>query len=861
MNRFRETSIPGAFCRIGSRKSSILILLLWLGSLVRAAPQNSGYVREEHNTRVIVFVHGIFGTAESTWTCPTGQSWPRLLLRDDVFKAADIYIASYPTPYVGNRMTIDEIVASLKNRLDGDGVLSRHKQVIFVAHSMGGLIVQRFLLTYRDTSKQVPFIYFFSTPHTGTNIASLGHAFSADPLLRELLPGDQNDYLLNLETEWRAAAFQNIRRYCAYETQPYKGVLVVDRLSSTRNCDSAVPINANHVSIVKPCTSADDSYIALLNAWKASPATPDVGKSLSRVTASNAKGTSPHSRSATTTPQSEGLATLQPVFYDINDLSFSLVNRSDVTAQQPKYTIGIADLSKPYYARGQPPRPKPLPIPTRKVHDDVRPHQRLDKFKLMNDDSWSHVKNGDELFGRVILSCLNCDKQRYYWLYWKVGETGWYVEFPENVSKGIPFIQSPNMTSTEIHTGIEALVPHHGRIAFLATQDELNNPPKDATDMQPLGKLTELGWTVKPAPEYTVFEIIDKPLPPMEESVIYFRQLQRPFRLHLQLMKSIQGLNLLANVAGCKTIDINAGQFSDISELHGFRNLTSLLISQTPFSAVGGIVDISVVSSLSDLQELHLWGSRITDIEPLRKLAKIKTLSLKDTPVHDLSALSTLDGLESLDVTDAATSDLSPLSHLQRLTELRIDGRQLSSLATLSGIGHIERLAIAAHEDIALSHLSGLAHLEYLSVSIWGPSAPRLSTLNVAPLGGLTTLHELSLMSGFEDRLPYVTGAETFGELKELRKLALAGLQIADLGFLSSLHNLTELNITMMPVSSIAALRGLTSLRSVYLISTLVADISPLLELPALANLTVVRSPARSDILTELERRGVKIQR
>jgi hypothetical protein len=167
-------------------------------------------------------------------------------------------------------------------------------------------------------------------------------------------------------------------------------------------------------------------------------------------------------------------ATLAPVFYGIQDLAFSLLNLSDVPAHEPKYTIGLADLSNQYYAsyeRDQPPKPEPLPIPTRKVDDYIRPHERLDKFKVMNDNSWSSVKKGDVLFGQLILTCLNCDEQRYYWLYWKIGESGWYEEIPENASKVIPFIQSPNLTSAEIVTVIDALVPVAGRIAFLESQD------------------------------------------------------------------------------------------------------------------------------------------------------------------------------------------------------------------------------------------------------------------------------------------------------------------------------------------------------------------------------------------------------
>ena len=45
------------------------------------------------------------------------------------------------------------------------------------------------------------------------------------------------------------------------------------------------------------------------------------------------------------------------------------------------------------------------------------------------------------------------------------------------------------------------------------------------------------------------------------------------------------------------------------------------------------------------------------------------------------------------------------------------------------------------------------------------------------------------------------------------------------------------------------------------LVRTSVADVSSLLELPDLVELTVSYTPARSDIIAELERRGVKVTR
>jgi pimeloyl-ACP methyl ester carboxylesterase len=228
-------------------------------------PSSSRYIRADKRQRVLVFVHGLYGDSTGTWTCARGVYWPALLLNDPVFQGFDIYVVGYETPYTGNRMSIDELVGNINQRLIHDRVFSDHKNVMFVSHSLGGLIVQRLLLTYRQYATQVPFIYFYSTPETGAQIVTFARLFSADPLLASLIPGDDILYLTNLENEWREARF-GIKRYCAYERKSTNGVFVVERLSGTRGCDSAMAIPEDHAGIVKPCTQSADAYIALRNA-------------------------------------------------------------------------------------------------------------------------------------------------------------------------------------------------------------------------------------------------------------------------------------------------------------------------------------------------------------------------------------------------------------------------------------------------------------------------------------------------------------------------------------------------------------------------------------------------------------------
>lgn len=243
------------------------------GSAASDAGQSVGahYERNDGKERVIVFVHGIYGSAAGTWTCPrTGLTWPKMLLSDKAFDNADIYVAQYPTNFTGNLMSIDDQVGNLMNRLEGDKVFSKHNEVVFVAHSMGGLIVQRLLLTHHDLAPKVRFIYFLSTPQEGSAIARLGHALNGDPNLQQMFPGDSNTYLQNIEAEWMGANF-GIPRYCTIERKPMHGVLVVDGESGTRNCQKVVALDEDHAGVAKPCSSNDDSYIALRVAEEANP--------------------------------------------------------------------------------------------------------------------------------------------------------------------------------------------------------------------------------------------------------------------------------------------------------------------------------------------------------------------------------------------------------------------------------------------------------------------------------------------------------------------------------------------------------------------------------------------------------------
>ena len=187
-------------------------------------------------------------------------------------------------------MTMTDLGSQIALRLDRDDVFNKHAEVIFVAHSMGGLLVQQILLTYRKEglSDKVNSIFLYGTPQEGSRIANLAKIFRPDPLLTELEAGNRNLILHDMDQRWKHAGFNRIERFCAYETLPEKGFTVVERYSATRGCADDTPINADHHHIVEPEGTRADAYTFLKRHLVTSPARSQPVVESARDGASNA---------------------------------------------------------------------------------------------------------------------------------------------------------------------------------------------------------------------------------------------------------------------------------------------------------------------------------------------------------------------------------------------------------------------------------------------------------------------------------------------------------------------------------------------------------------------------------------------
>jgi hypothetical protein len=74
---------------------------------------------------------------------------------------------------------------------------------------------------------------------------------------------DVDAYLGPLQSNWLAGHY-GIKSYCGYEVQGFITGKIVERTSATNLCtERLAPINANHITIVKPDSYRHDAYQAL----------------------------------------------------------------------------------------------------------------------------------------------------------------------------------------------------------------------------------------------------------------------------------------------------------------------------------------------------------------------------------------------------------------------------------------------------------------------------------------------------------------------------------------------------------------------------------------------------------------------
>ncbi|KAI0552310.1 hypothetical protein F4679DRAFT_535245 [Xylaria curta] len=262
------------------------------------SPSTSGFGlhiihQPEHAVLDIIFVHGLGGHSRKTWSKDHDPSffWPGLWLPSETdIGTARISTFGYNADWRGAAKSISnvtdfakEILFEMRFGKDGSGrdLNFGANPIIFVVHSMGGLVVKKAYLlglhdaNYQQVTKGVSAIIFLSTPHRGTNLAKilnrvLAASFqSAKHFISDL--SKSSSAIEELNEQFRHVA-PNLSIWSFYETLatsigPWK-IMVLEKDSSVLGYPAEIsrPLQADHHDVCKFSSPVDPNYVAVRNA-------------------------------------------------------------------------------------------------------------------------------------------------------------------------------------------------------------------------------------------------------------------------------------------------------------------------------------------------------------------------------------------------------------------------------------------------------------------------------------------------------------------------------------------------------------------------------------------------------------------
>ncbi|KAJ5777521.1 Alpha/Beta hydrolase protein [Penicillium odoratum] len=240
----------------------------------------------------ICFIHGLTGDRRTNWTSD-GQSapWPESLLPLDL-SGARILTYGYDAYIIRSSVaSFNRLIGhatNLLNDLTTDRTLcgATGRPLVFIAHSLGGLVCKKAILLsrnnvephLRDIFDSVKGIIFMGTPHKGSWIANwakipvntLGIMKSVNKSLLEVL-STENQLLESIQLEFWAMirelqrAGRAIEVTLFFEELPLTGPgLVVSKESATLEGYNSMSIHANHRDMVKFGSADDNGYKRLL---------------------------------------------------------------------------------------------------------------------------------------------------------------------------------------------------------------------------------------------------------------------------------------------------------------------------------------------------------------------------------------------------------------------------------------------------------------------------------------------------------------------------------------------------------------------------------------------------------------------
>ncbi|KAK8071357.1 LipA and NB-ARC domain-containing protein [Apiospora hydei] len=246
----------------------------------------------------VIFVHGLKGDPERTWTVPGSEkSWLESLLPSEL---PDCRILTYgydsnPISALGvvSSNTIGNHAKNFLHRLSSYRAQSNStdRPIILAAHSMGGLMCEDALLASQNSPEShlrailecTYGILFLGTPHSGSGLATsaerlaklIGLIKDTNPRILGVLRRD-SEVLSRIQDDFhtmlRSRTFDGyppISISCCYEELPLQGIgEVVPKTSAILHGYPAIGIRANHRDMVRFSSPDELGFLSITGELK-----------------------------------------------------------------------------------------------------------------------------------------------------------------------------------------------------------------------------------------------------------------------------------------------------------------------------------------------------------------------------------------------------------------------------------------------------------------------------------------------------------------------------------------------------------------------------------------------------------------
>lgn len=211
---------------------------------------------------LILFVHGLSGSADGTWSV-----MDRVAASCTAISQVERAFFQYPTQIIrrpfGQRMPkIQHIAEGLKGFIETHGFADRN--IILVAHSLGGIIARTYILEQRKSSLPCPVVglILYASPLEGSVLANIGSRFSWRHAHLSQLRTD-TDFLDGLNRDWVSMKIESSLAVLSViggvdAVVPYRSASPYIGASNIR-----VLIEYGHIDITKPQSVDDPRFLTL----------------------------------------------------------------------------------------------------------------------------------------------------------------------------------------------------------------------------------------------------------------------------------------------------------------------------------------------------------------------------------------------------------------------------------------------------------------------------------------------------------------------------------------------------------------------------------------------------------------------